>query len=119
MRCLETDLIKKSSLRCRRENRRTRSKPAEQGFLLGLKDNAGVIRVIQRSNYSGIPYGHQMWSHEPLTGASHIADVKGQTGSSGINQQSNCLKLPYSHQVWSEESLTEAPRIAGVKVTQG
>ena len=29
MKCLETDLFKKSSLRCRRENRRTRRKPAE------------------------------------------------------------------------------------------
>ena len=29
MKCLETDLFKKSSFRCRRENRRTRRKPAE------------------------------------------------------------------------------------------
>ena len=29
MKCLETDLFKKSSFRCRRETRRTRRKPAE------------------------------------------------------------------------------------------
>ena len=29
MKCLETDLFKKSSFRCRRENRRTQRKPTE------------------------------------------------------------------------------------------
>ena len=56
MKCLETDLFKKSSFRCRRENRRTRRKPESitGNKLFNLRDYvaSGNTRLHQTCNWS-------------------------------------------------------------------
>ena len=40
----------------------------------------GSSVVNQKSNCSGIPYGHQIWPKEPLNRGLHFARVKGHAG---------------------------------------
>ena len=47
---------------------------------VGSKVTLGLCQVNQRSNYLGGPYGHQIWSEEPLTRMKRNAWVKGHKG---------------------------------------
>ena len=80
--------------------------------IAGIKGHIGVSQV---SNYSGMPYGNQIWYKEPLTEIYCIDGVKGHTGVSrgqlGVKLLRNGMWAPK----FEERILGQSIVIAGVK----